>query len=468
MQSSPRGFGTSRVRTWLSGRLGQVTRRLHAETRGFLGDSTKLGMGSAIVVASYAAQIALITHILGLSDYGIFAIVVSTVDLVARLLDFQVGQMTNAFAAESIDTQPGRTIGIAQFSYLVDGISGALGFLLVLALAPVAATYLVPGESWALFALYAVTILITTTEPTSIALLQLCGRFGTILRITVVREAMRFALVLAALLATHSIYGVIVALLFMELAVAFLWVYAADRAMRERVSEAGLLSLNLAETRPIRREMLKMVLNTNAISYVKVLAAQGPTLLLGAMRTPFDAGLFKIGTAVAAVAGKPADPAWAAVLPRLARLRVDGRTDEMRTLIRHTTLGAFILMTALGVVAVVFREPLLRLVGGEEAVAAGGVLVLSVLARVVNGTVFWNSPLLFAFKRSELASRIFLGASLVFVPVLVVGIDRWGATGAAGALLVWNIVVNAGLTVAALRAITVAASGTPPASMRPA
>jgi O-antigen/teichoic acid export membrane protein len=186
------------------------------------------------------------------------------------------------------------------------------------------------------------------------------------------------------------------------------------------------------------------------------------------MRTPADAGLFKIGTSIAALVGKPADPAWAAVLPRLAKLRAAGRRSEMEVLIRQASIGAFLLVCGLGVVAIVLREPLLRIVGGPEAVAAGTVLVLSVLARVVNGTLFWNSPLLYALKRADTASRVFVGASFVFIPVLVVFIDRWGANGAAGALLVWNVVVNAGLTVGALRAIRLVAPSSTSPSATPA
>ena len=72
---------------------------------------------------------------------------------------------------------------------------------------------------------------------------------------------------------------------------------------------------------------------------------------------------------------------------------------------------------------------------------------------MVNGTLFWNSPLLYALKRAATASRIYIAASVVFVPILVLFVDRWGATGAAGALLVWSVVLNAGLTVGALRAM---------------
>ena len=71
----------------------------------------------------------------------------------------------------------------------------------------------------------------------------------------------------------------------------------------------------------------------------------------------------------------------------------------------------------------------------------------------MNGTFFWNSPLLYALKRAATACAILVVASIVFVPVLIISIDGWGATGAAGAVLFWNVIVNAGLSLAAVRAL---------------
>lgn len=446
----------------------RVKKLLDPQTRGFARDSSKLAAGSAVAMAGYTAQIVLITHFLGLSEYGLFAIIVATVDLVGRLLDFQVGQMTQAFAADSFRSDAPRTVGIAQFSYAIDLGAGILGFLVVSAIAPLAASSLLDGEySAAIFILYGLTMLAGTTETTSNALLQLSGRFGTIFRLTVIRESLRMGLVLIALLTTDSLLAVVLALVVMEAVMAVLRTAAAGQAISDRFDGMSLWQPSLSTTKGIRRQMAGMVLHTNVISYVKIVAAQGPTLLLGMMRTPAEVGAFKIGMAIAAVVGKPADPAWAAVLPRFAKLRAAGKRNEMRALIRETTIVAFVGISALGAVAVLFRDPLLRLFGGQEALIAAPVVVLGVLARIVNGALFWNSPLLYALKRAGTASAIFVGASVAFVPVLVASIDRWGANGAAGALLFWNVVVNTGLSIAALRALRQVSSSPAASSGQP-
>lgn len=433
----------------------RVKRRLDPQTRGFARDTLKLSVGTVVVVVGYATQIALITHFLGLGVFGVFSIVVSFVDLIGRLFNFQTGQMTMAFAADTLRSDSRRTFGIAQFAYVIDGVAGVLAFLVVCAAAPFAATALLGATDYGagLFILYSVIMLLTTAEPTSIALLQLSGRFGMITRLTLIREALRFSLVLAALLITDSLYAVVAALVSMEAAMAVLWTTSATRAASTHLGGGSLWTPALDATKGMRRQMAGTVFHTNVISYVKILAAQGPTLLLGAMTSPVEVGAFKIGTSIGAIVGKLADPAWAAVLPRFAKLRAAGRRAEIRGLIRQTSLGALIATSALGIVAIVFRDPLLRLFGGEEALAAAPVLVLAVVGRIVNSTLFWNSPLLYALKRAGTASAVFVGTSVVFTPVLVICTYSWGATGTAAALLFWTVAANAGLSIAAIRAL---------------
>jgi O-antigen/teichoic acid export membrane protein len=433
----------------------RVKRRLDPQTRGFARDTLKLSVATVVVVAGYATQIALITHFLGIGVFGVFSIVVAFVDLIGRFFNFQTGQMTMAFAADTLRSDARRTSGIAQFGYAIDGIAGLLAFLVICAAAPFAANALLGDTDYgaSLFILYSVIILLTATEPTSIALLQLSGRFGTIARLTLIREVLRFSLVLAALLTTDSLYAVVAALVLMEAAMAVLWTTSATRATSMYLGGVSLWTPALDATRGMRREMAGTVFHTNVVSYVKILAAQGPTLLLGAMRSPIEVGAFKIGTSIGAIVGKLADPAWAAVLPRFAKLRAAGRRAEIRALIRQTSLGALIATSALGVVAIVLRDPLLRLFGGEEALAAAPVLVLAVIGRIINSALFWNSPLLYALKRAGTASAVFVGTSVVFTPTLVICTDRWGATGTAAAILFWSAALNAGLSVAAIRAL---------------
>jgi O-antigen/teichoic acid export membrane protein len=123
-------------------------------------------------------------------------------------------------------------------------------------------------------------------------------------------------------------------------------------------------------------------------------------------------------------------------------------------MLRQSTLIAFALIGLGAAIVYALREPLLTLVGGSEAAAlASTVLAIGLLARAIHGVLFWNTPLLYSARRAATAAKAYVVATVVLAPLLVIFIDRWGANGAAGAILVFTLVLNVLLTRAALSAL---------------
>lgn len=441
---------TNRRRASLLRRTGLT--RISSETRGFFRDSAVLSVGSAVSMAGYFVQVVLLTHLLSLDAYGQFALTVSFVALVGGFFDVQIGVMPIAFAAEHIDRRPVVAAGIFQFGYLTEFLLGVTAFVVVALLSPFAGPRLAGDQGTLLFVLYGLTLVAAVGKTTSTALLQLFNQFGTILRLVILREVVRVAILAVVLIGIGTLVSAILALVLLEAFVAAVAALAATRAFTARCGRT-LWAPALTETRHLRRPMVGMLFHTNLVTYAKLIPSQIPTLLLGAMRSPVEVGGFKVATAIAAAAVKLVDPAWAAVLPRLSRLWAAGSRAEIRQLLVNGTVGAAVILGASAFVVFVLREPLLRIVGGEGATTASTVLVLALVGGVVNGSLFWNTPLIYAAKRARLAMWAYVVSSLVLVPLLVLAIDAWGTDGAAAALLVFTVALNIVLTVMALRLV---------------
>ncbi len=138
-------------------------------------------------------------------------------------------------------------------------------------------------------------------------------------------------------------------------------------------------------------------------------------------------------------------------MPRLARLWSEERFGAMRKLIAQGTLISTAIMTLVGAFVIGFREPILRIFGGDQATAAATVFVLCVVAQVVNGILFWNDSVLYASGRAGLVTKVFLPSVAVMLVLVVVLGREWGANGAAVAVLVTALLNNCGLTLGALR-----------------
>jgi O-antigen/teichoic acid export membrane protein len=167
-----------------------------------------------------------------------------------------------------------------------------------------------------------------------------------------------------------------------------------------------------------------------------------------------QAGVYKVGMAAAVMVGRLADPAYVALLPRLSRLWSAGRRDEIRRLVGRLSSVAVPAVLALAGGIILLRNPVLNALGGAEASAdAGPVLIFGTLAHAVNAGLLWNVPTLYAAGRAHVVSRLAIAAAAVQVLALLPLVNAYEASGAALSLLLSMLVLNLGATVQALNAL---------------
>lgn len=426
--------------------LSRLKRLRGGEFGGLANDTLYVGVWQFSTTVADLAQIALIAHVLGLGEYGRLAVLMSLVALVGQFFDVRVTTATAVFATRRLVADPRGAGGVFQLSYAVDALTGVVGFLVVLAVAPFVGERLVGEGGTELVVLYALTLLIATTKATSITVLRLTDRYPLLGGAMLVLEASRVALVAAAILEWGSLRAVVLALIVYELLAATTVLAAAVWSYGQAVPGGALYRPATADARAELRPFLRMTMHTNVMSYSRLAATQLPTLVLGAVTTTLEVGLYKIGMAAAAVIARLSDPAFVALLPRLSRLWAEGRRGEIRRLFRQASIVSVPATVVALVLVIVLRDEILRLVGGEAARAAGAVVVLGAAGHAVNGALFWNARLPFAADRAAVATKVFLAAAAVQVALLPVLIPRFEAVGAAAAFLIAQLALNVMLT----------------------
>jgi O-antigen/teichoic acid export membrane protein len=436
--------------------VGTFLRRLKAgELGGLAGDSFYVGIWQAAISVADLAQIALITHVLGLHEYGRLALVLSFVLLVGQFFDVRVGVAATTFGSRTLVA--GDLVGAAgifQLSYLIDAGTGILGFAVVAALAPFVGPHLIGAQGTWLILLYALTLLVSTVDESSISVLRLLDRFRLIAAYTVVLEAARVGAVASALVISKNLMSILLVLVVYDLAAAIANAAAASFAYR-RIAHRSLRSPSLAAVdRRQKRAMLRTVLHTNFVSYARLSQQQLPAVVLGALSGTTQVAIYKVGTAAATIVARTVDPFYAALLPRLSRLFGAGRTAEVRRLVGRATFVAAPAIAAVLIALIVLRHPALDLIGGSRArSSAATVLILAALAQAVNGVLFWNIGLLFAAGRAGAVAVVAVAGALIQIGLLVPLAAFFEANGAAAALLASYVVTNVAATVLALRVI---------------
>lgn len=407
-------------------------------------------MGKGLGTAGYLVELVLINHILGLVAFGRFSLVVAFVTLVGQFFDVRVEQATLVFGGERIKSDPGAATGVLQFSYLVDLGTGALGFLAIIALLPLMGVGLVGEGGGTLILIYALTLLASTVDGTSSGTLQLLDRHRQIVWYTLGREALRVLVVAAMLVRYKSLFALFVGILIHD-AIAAVIIFLLAAVTFRREMGTSLISPVRAGVDVPRKQMIKMIFHTNLVAYARLVQMQVPALVLGFLHGPLDVGLYKLGAAAGLAVGALTDPFSTAILPRLSRLWARGQRDELRQMLKQISAFSFAGMGLALLLIVFFREPILVAVGGNEARSAATILTLVALAQAVNGALFWNGPVLMAMHRASVVARIQLLGVSIHLPLLLSLSYLWGANGAAVALVAAYLVINVGMTIAALR-----------------
>lgn len=431
-------------------------RRLGAGELGRLGgDSAHVALWQGAISVADLVQLSLITHALGLAEYGRLALAIGFVILVGQFFDVRVGAAATTFGAERLQRSTTAAVGVFQLSYLIDLTTGVLGFLVVAGLAPFVGPALIGDGGTTLIVLYALTLLASTVDESSITVLRLLDRFGLIARYTVALEVGRVGLVAGALALSGNLTAVVLALLVYECAAGAANLLAARAAFRRASGGGRLFRPAPAAVRVERRAMLRMVLHTNVVSYARLAQTQLPTILVGVIAGAAQVGLYKVGMAGGAIVGRLADPPYAALLPRISKLWAANRRVEVRRVVVRASLISVPAMLLALTMLVILRSPILELLGGGgDATAATTVLVLAGAGQAVNGAVFWNVGLLYTVGRSRLVSHIAVAGTIVQVVLTPLFILKLEADGAALAFLISVLATNAACTwfaVAALR-----------------
>lgn len=408
----------------------------------------------ATAIADFA-QVVLIVRVLGIQEYGRFAIIVALVTLVGGFFSLRVGYAATSFGADALTSNPSIAAGIFQLTFLIDLFTSLAGFALIAGIAPLVGPSVTGGAEDGLLVLAALGLIASSPATTFMAVLRLLDRFKLIAICWAAIETLRLVLVLVSLLLFRNLVGVLVALLFGKLANGLMSAWMATRVFHRTAPGVRLWRFAIRRIpRDTKRQMLKMIMHTNFVGYGRLGQVQLPTLLLGSLVGATETGIYKLGLAAASLVGRVADPASAALLTRFSRLWANHDLVNIRRLIRQTSMLAIPTVTfALGVL-VALREPVLRFMGAKgEIGTAATVLVIAGVAQGLYGAFFWNKTLLFAAKHASAISIAVCAAAAVQTIIVLVTARSEGAVGAAIALLVSEAIVYIGLTWIALRVL---------------
>lgn len=389
-----------------------------------------LTSNSAVTVIQFL-QVALLTHFLFQVGYGLFVSLTAFVLSVNQFFDVRVSETTIRFAVEYRTRQDYPSMAaIFKLSYLIDFCTGILAFVVVWLVTPWAATHLLHNPDLILpIHLYAFTLLISTTDNTSSAILRVTDQFTVTSIYAFLMAVLELSAVVIALWLQTGLVGVAAALLIKDGISMLLNTSLAYATIHKEVGWQTFRHSSLRLLSHRYKELGKFLLSTNFIGYVRMISTKLDVLILAYFRTPEEVGLYKVATQLAAMVMRLSDPLLTAVLPDLSRLWVEGFVIRFRSLIKRATILTTALLLPAAIVIILLRVPILRLLFGESFVPAQTLVIVGIWGFVIAGIFFWVWPAFLSLGHPEWASGISTGVAAFQLLVMFLVAPVWGAMG---------------------------------------
>jgi O-antigen/teichoic acid export membrane protein len=383
-------------------------------------------------------------RILGLDGFGRFATVMAVVGLAQTLLDLTVEESLTKFGFRYVAGEEwGKLHRLFRRALELKLLGGALGSLLVLALAPFADTIFGADGLAAPMAAGAALPLLASPENVSASALLLRGRYD--LRGWLLSVTMGIRLVAILVGASVGVTETLVALALGQIVATGVAGMAGIAALR-RFPHAK--PEPLGDDRPT---IVSFVVHSSVATGVLSLRAALTPVLLGVVAGTTQVGYYRVALAPQSGFSAASAPVRLVLLTEQTRDWEHGREQVVvRGLRRYSLAAAAVAAVALPVFLLAMPW-LVRVVFGSEylpAVDAARIVLFSAAILLVLG---WSKSLPVTIGRPRLRIVTHGIETAVLLPLVVLLGARWGVTGAAVAILVSTIVFAAAWSVVLVR-----------------
>lgn len=395
-------------------------------------NSGYLFTGSTLSAGMSMVQSILVARLLGPETFGILGVITVFASVVNRLTSFRIGELVVTYVGKYHAAHDRtRAAAIYKGAALAESVSSVVAFLLIVGLAPLAASTLVHDPQISnLFALYGAMVLAHAIVESSNGLLQHFDQFKLQAIVQVAQSALTMLLIIIAFAGGGGLTAIVLAYLAGKVVWAFAISYAALRQAR-RAWGVGWWRAPLSALAERRGELIRFGASTNITGTLTLVTRDSEVLWLGALTSPLQVGYYKVTLAIVNILLIPVQPLISTTFREVAREVATRSWDNVRYLLRSGSLiaGAYSVTVALGLA--VFGSTVVSLWGVEFLpVAQQSLLILLVGITVIN-VFYWDRTVLLPLGLPEFPTKVTLVAAILKVAAILLLVPSLGANGMA-------------------------------------
>lgn len=415
------------------------------DARTLLSNAGRLLGGDGGALALRLVQTLIIARAFGAARFGTLAMILASVTLVGKLVDFRIWETVTKWVVEYRSRgEADKAKATVKLALFIDIGSAGVAFALTVASAPLAARFFPQHDSLADgITLYAWMLLLTAHADTARALARVASLYTLAGAQSFGVAAVRLGAVLWVLARGSDLREVLVALLVgsaLEL-VASVWL---SRAAVRALELSGFIRVPLSCLREDRRRLGRYLAFTNGNALLKLMQRELDVVIVGGLVSSEMLGAYSLARAITDAMRFIAVPIYVTSFPTFARLWGEGAHARLRALF-HSTLRASL---AVAVVALLFvgllSGPLVRAFFAPAYAAALPVLLWLAVGTAIEIATAVLQPLFMAAERPGAVVTAIAASSAARVVAIVLLVAHFGAVGAGMAhvlsVAVWVLV----------------------------
>lgn len=407
---------------------------------GYLFSATTISLVLVFIQSILAARL------LGLEAFGLITIVVAFVTNINRLFSFRMGEFVIRFFGKELSegnlTQAGVVVKTAA---IIEGFTSVLAFAFLWLLAPLGATLFAKDATAVnLIRLFGAAILVNFLTETSTGILHASNRFKKQAGVNLLSSVVTLALITTAFILKKDVLFVLWAYLVGKFILGLGPVVLAVRTLTQELG-AGWWREKFSIL-PSMREMARFAISTNLSATIKLFVSESEPLWVGFFLDKQAVGLFKIALTVVNPLMMPISPMIDTTFPEIARCVVRKKWQQLKQLLRRTTLIAFTWTGIVSLLMVFLGEWIIRVAYGGEYLPAYPALIILLAGFGFSNIFFWNRKLLLAFGNANIPLYVLAGAAALKISLAFVFVPQYGITAEAW-LLSGNFILSVGLLV---------------------
>jgi O-antigen/teichoic acid export membrane protein len=410
-------------------------KKLFMNASWLFGGKTASGIFSAI-------QTVVIARILGVSDYGLLSLILAYVAVLNMFFDLKVWETATKYIGTYWETgEHDKARSMIKLSYILDIGSGVIAFIIAILSAKLISTYIIHSpQAYVFIWIYSISLFVDTANSTSDAILRVFDRFKNIAFINSFQKFFRLIVVVALLYSGLGIKGVLYGFILASFVGFSVRMWLVMKTLKHNDLQ-GWLSADISLIRDQWKGIAWFLGNTSFIATLKT----GNERYLGILILGYFAGkdavaFYKIASSIASVVNRIVDPIYEAIYPELVKLASSNAIEDFKNMIKSTTKSLVLIIIPIGVIIIIFAEPIISLVFGKDYVPATSALRILAAAVLIIRCTFWINPALLSMGRPGLRTIMGVISTFIYLVLMFLLVPGYSYMGAAFAFLGYSIV----------------------------